>query len=244
MTAAPGCPAADIDPIDKVCKWDALPYTGQTTNNKRQAVVSSTHFRIGWSINANFEITASGCRDTTTSSHRSAPTTAAPPPLPASGTTCIDKKMVGPFSYPEAAGRPPMQSVPVPVEIRARLMDTGNGFNFNRTDSNQSRAMLALDGTSGDWDWKSASATWSRAPPRPPAPSAPRATPTRSSTDLQVRPAERSSPAGIDVPGPYHQRQVEDHVLRRHHVGRSRATAGRSAERRSRHRHPSRTPTG
>ncbi len=36
------------------------------------------------------------------------------------------------------------------------MMDTGNGFNFNRTESDQSRAMLALDGTIGSWDWKSA----------------------------------------------------------------------------------------
>ena len=40
-----------IDPVDKLCKWDALPYNGLTTNNKRHAIASNTHFKIGSAIN-------------------------------------------------------------------------------------------------------------------------------------------------------------------------------------------------
>lgn len=50
----------------------------------------------------------------------------------------------------------PSNPYSTPVEYRARLMDTGNGFNFNRTESQQSRVMLALTGTLGNYDWKSA----------------------------------------------------------------------------------------
>nr|AGU11964.1 TonB-dependent Receptor Plug Domain [uncultured organism] len=152
---APGCPADAIDPNDKLCKWDALPYTGQTTDSKRHAIVSSTHFRIGKDINANFEITKSGA----TNEYIVAPFS-----TQNGGTTTsssvwynvIAGKMVGPFSYPKIPANNPVNTTGAAVELRARLMDTGNGFNFNRTDSEQSRVMLALDGTYMGWDWKSA----------------------------------------------------------------------------------------
>ena len=155
VTAAPGCPTGDIDPVDKVCKWDALPYAGQTTSNERWAVVSNTHFKIGSSVDAQFEITASGSKTDYI---------VAPFSSNNGGTTsstsvwynAIDGKMVGPFSYPKLPVGHPSNPYTVPTEIRARLMDTGNGFNFNNTDANQSRAMLSLTGTLGNYDWKSA----------------------------------------------------------------------------------------
>jgi iron complex outermembrane receptor protein len=155
IVAAPGCPAAAIDPSDKLCKWDALPYTGQTTDNKRHALLSSTHFRIGKSIDANFEISSSGG----TTDYILAPFS-----TQNGGTTSTSSiwynvygnKMVGPFSYPKLPVGHPMNPYNVPVEYRARLMDTGDGFNFSRTNSNQSRVMLALNGTIGSYDWKSA----------------------------------------------------------------------------------------
>lgn len=149
------CPPDAIDPTDKLCKWDALPYTGQTTNNNRHAIVSSTHFRIGKDINANLEITKSGA----TNEYILAPFS-----TQNGGTTSSTSvwynvnagKMVGPFSYPKLPVGNNGNTTAAAVELRARLMDTGNGFNFNRTDSEQSRVMLALDGTFMGWDWKSA----------------------------------------------------------------------------------------
>jgi iron complex outermembrane receptor protein len=155
IVAAPGCPTADIDPTDKLCKWDVLPYTGQTTNNKRHAIVSSTHFRIGQKINANFEITTAGA----TNEYIVAPFSVSNGSTTASSSVwynVLGGKMVGPFSYPKLPVGHPMNPYAVPVEYRARMMDTGNGFNFNSTESEQSRVMLALDGTIGNFDWKSA----------------------------------------------------------------------------------------
>src|SRR6185369_7450107 len=68
----------------------------------------------------------------------------------------IDGKMVGPFSYPKLPVGHAYNPYATPTEIRARLLDTGDGFNFNRTDSNQNRVMLRLEGSLGDYDWKSA----------------------------------------------------------------------------------------
>lgn len=155
IVAAPGCPAADIDPTDKQCKWDILPYSGLTTNNKRWAAVSNTHFRIGQSIDANFEITAAGARN----DYIVAPLNASNGNATSSTSiwyNVIDGKMVGPFSYPKVPVGNPANPYTTPVEYRVRLMDTGNGFNFNSTDSSQQRIMLALTGQLGSWDWKSA----------------------------------------------------------------------------------------
>ena len=155
IVAAPGCPADAIDPADGLCKWDVLPYSGLTTNNKRHAIASNTHFKIGSAINANFELTQAGA----TSDYIVAPFSVSN----GSTTTATSVwynvnagKMVGPFSYPKLPVGHPNNPYTVPTEYRARLMDTGNGFNFNRTESDQWRAMLALDGTIGSWDWKSA----------------------------------------------------------------------------------------
>jgi iron complex outermembrane receptor protein len=155
IVAAPGCPANSIDPVDKQCKWDVLPYTGLTTNNKRWAVVSNTHFRIGSSIDANFEITTAGA----TNSYLVAPLNASNGSATSSASIWYDVlggKMVGPFSYPKLPVGHPSNPYATPVELRSRLMDTGNGFNFNSTESKQSRVMLALTGTLGNYDWKSA----------------------------------------------------------------------------------------
>jgi iron complex outermembrane receptor protein len=155
IVAAPGCPPANIDPVDKQCKWDVLPYTGLTTDNKRWAVASNTHFRIGSSIDANFEITAAGA----TNAYIVAPLNASNGSATSSSSiwyNVIDGKMVGPFSYPKLPVGHPSNPYNTTVEYRARLMDTGNGFNFNSTDSSQSRVMLALTGTLGSFDWKSA----------------------------------------------------------------------------------------
>jgi iron complex outermembrane receptor protein len=155
IVAAPGCPASNIDPVDKQCKLDVLPYTGLTTDNKRWAVASNTHFRIGSSIDANFEITSAGA----TNSYLVAPLNASNGSATSSSSIWYDvlgNKMVGPFSYPKLPVGHPNNPYTVPVEYRARLMDTGNGFNFNRTESQQSRVMLALTGTLGTYDWKSA----------------------------------------------------------------------------------------
>ena len=155
IVAAPGCPAGNIDPVDKQCKWDVLPYSGLTTDNKRWAVASNTHFRLGSSIDANFEVTAAGA----TNAYIVAPLNASNGSATSSASIWYDVmggKMVGPFSYPKLPVGHPSNPYSTPVEYRARLMDTGNGFNFNSTDSNQSRVMLALTGTLGDFDWKSA----------------------------------------------------------------------------------------
>jgi iron complex outermembrane receptor protein len=155
IVAAPGCPAGSIDPVDKQCKWDVLPYSGLTTDNQRWAVASNTHFRIGSSVDANFEVTAAGA----TNDYIVAPLNASNGSSTSSSSIWYDVmggKMVGPFSYPKLPVGHPSNPYSTPVEYRARLMDTGNGFNFNTTDSKQSRVMLALTGTLGTYDWKSA----------------------------------------------------------------------------------------
>ena len=155
IVAAPGCPAGALDPADKLCKWDVLPYSGLTTDNKRHALVSSTHFRIGRDVNANLEIMTAG----ETSEYIVAPFNVSNGSATSSTSIWYDVyggKMVGPFAYPKIPVGNPINPYKVPVEYRARMMDTGDGFNFNRTDSDQSRVMLALDGTLGGWDWKSA----------------------------------------------------------------------------------------
>ncbi|WP_229215537.1 TonB-dependent receptor domain-containing protein [Duganella sp. CY15W] len=155
IVAAPGCPAGNVDANDKQCKMDLLPYTGQTTNAKRYAVASNTHFRIGKAIDANFELTyANASNDYIV----------APFGTANGGTTSANNlwynvyggKLVGPFNYPKLPVGHPNNPYSTPVEYRARLMDTGDGFNFNRTESDQYRAMLALTGEIGGFDWKSA----------------------------------------------------------------------------------------
>lgn len=155
IVAAPGCPADAIDPVDKLCKFDALGYAGQTTNNERYALASNTRFMIGKDINANFEVTYANAYNAYI---------VAPFSTNNGGTTTSSSiwynvnagKMVGPFSYPKLPVGHPNNPGKTPLEYRARLMDTGNGFNFNKTNSEQYRAMLSLDGTLGNFDWKSA----------------------------------------------------------------------------------------
>lgn len=152
IVAAPGCPAGDIDPVDKQCKMDILQYGGQTTNNERYAFASNTNFRIGKEINANFELTYATALNSYIVAPSTTPTT--------SGSNIwynvYGGKMVGPFFFPKLPVGHANNPGKTPVEYRARLMDTGNGFNFNKTNSEQYRAMLALDGTIGKFDWKSA----------------------------------------------------------------------------------------
>lgn len=152
IVAAPGCPAGDIDPVDKQCKMDILAYSGQTTNNERYAFASNTHFRIGKEINANFELTYATALNSYIMGPSTTPTT--------SGSSIWYNvnggKMVGPYFFPKLPVGHANNPYKTPVEYRARLMDTGDGFNFNKTNSEQYRAMLALDGTIGKFDWKSA----------------------------------------------------------------------------------------
>lgn len=153
--AAPGCPAGDIDPSDKLCKFDVLPYSGETTNSKRHNIVSNTSFKIGKDTNANFELTWANA----TNSYIVAPLNASNGSATSTSNiwyNAIGKQLVGPFFYPKLPVGHPNNPYTTPVEYRARLMDTGNGFNFNSTDSSQYRAMLALDGNIGSYDWKSA----------------------------------------------------------------------------------------
>ena len=152
IVAAPGCPAEDIDPTDKLCKFDVLPYTGLTTNNKRHAIASNTHFRIGKDIDANLEITTAGA----TSDYIVAPFALQPTSSSSIWYNVREGKMVGPFFYPKLPVGHPNNPYSTATEFRTRLMDTGNGFNFNRTESDQSRVMLALTGTVGNFDWRSA----------------------------------------------------------------------------------------
>lgn len=152
IVAAPGCPAESIDPVTKLCMYDILKFDGQTTNSERFAVASNTNFRIGNNINANFEATYAKAKNSYI---------VAPFNTPATSGSSIwynvnQGKMVGPFSYPKLPVGHPYNPYNSPTEIRARLADTGNGFNFNSTDSEQYRLMLALDGTIGKYDWKSA----------------------------------------------------------------------------------------
>lgn len=155
IVAAPGCPPDAIDPKDKLCKMDILPYTGLTTDAKRYAVASNTHFRIGKNVDANFEITTAGASN----DYIVAPFNVSNGSTTSTSTTWYDAlngKMVGPFFYPKLPVGHASNPYTVPVEYRARMMDTGNGFNFNRTESDQSRVMLSLTGDVGGFDWKSA----------------------------------------------------------------------------------------
>ena len=155
IVAAKGCPADQIDPADKLCKYDALPYAGLATNAKRYAAVSNTHFKLGANIDANFEITNAGA----TNDYIVAPLSVSNGSTTAATSiwyNAVGGKMVGPFSYPKLPVGNNGNPYTFPVEYRARLLDTGDGFNFNRTESDQTRAMLALTGTVGDFDWKSA----------------------------------------------------------------------------------------
>lgn len=148
---APGCPATSIDPRDGLCKYDILNDTGLTTNAKRYAVASNTHFRIGKDIDANFEIThASASNDYIVAPFAVQPTTAS-----STWYNALEGKMVGPFFYPKLPANNPANTTGAPVEFRARFMDTGDGFNFNRTESKQSRVMLSLTGEVKGFDWKS-----------------------------------------------------------------------------------------
>ena len=160
IVAAPGCPAGDIDPADKLCKMDVLQYSGLTTDNKRNAVVSNTSFRIGNDIDAAVEITYADA----TSDYIVAPFSVSNQSATSSSSiwyNVIGGKMVGPYSYPKLPVGHPNNPYSVPVEYRARMMDTGNGFNFNTTDTKQSRVMLTLNGNYAGWDWKSA-AGWAK----------------------------------------------------------------------------------
>ncbi|WP_229425460.1 MULTISPECIES: TonB-dependent receptor domain-containing protein [unclassified Massilia] len=155
IVGAPGCPPENIDPTDKLCKWDVLPYTGITTDNKRHAIASMTHFRIGSVADATFEITTAG----TETDYIVAPFSVSNQTATSATSIWYDVyggKMVGPFSYPKLPVGHPMNPYNVPTEYRARMMDTGNGFNFNRTEADQSRVMLSLQGTIGTYDWRSA----------------------------------------------------------------------------------------
>lgn len=155
LRPAGNCPAADIDAKDGACKWDVLPYSGQTTDNKRWAVLSNTHFRIGSDIDANFEITAAGAETDyiVAPFHTSAGN---PTSQPFVWYDAVGGKMVGPYNYPKLPVGHPYNTNAVATELRARLMDTGNGFNFNKTNSEQNRIMLRLAGNVGNFDWKSA----------------------------------------------------------------------------------------
>ncbi|MFC5513922.1 TonB-dependent receptor plug domain-containing protein [Massilia jejuensis] len=157
IVAAPGCPAGDIDPIDKLCKYDILPLTGLTTDNKRHAIASVTNFKIGKSIDATFEITHAGAE----SDYIVAPFALQPTTTSSTWYDVYGGKMVGPFFYPKLPVGHPNNPYSTPTEFRTRLMDTGNGFNFNRTESDQQRVMLALTGTVAGYDWRSA-AGWMR----------------------------------------------------------------------------------
>ncbi|MYM72644.1 TonB-dependent receptor [Duganella sp. FT134W] len=150
--AAPGCPADAIDPKDKLCKYNVLPGTGLTTNAKRYALASNTHFRIGKSIDANLEITNAAASN----DYIVAPFAVQPTTSPNTWYNAIGGKIVGPYYYPKLPVGHPNNPYTVPVEFRARFADTGNGFNFNRTESEQSRVMLSLNGDVAGWDWKSA----------------------------------------------------------------------------------------
>ena len=155
IVAAPGCPAADIDPTDKQCKYDALSDTGDVTASKRWAMASNTSFRIGRDIDANFEITAAGA----TTDYLLAAFTSPSTTSSSLWYDMLNKQSVGPFFYPKLPVGHASNPYSVPVEYRARLMDTGDGFNFNTTKSQQWRAMLALNGALGSYDWKAAVGT-------------------------------------------------------------------------------------
>ncbi len=152
IVRAPGCPAESIDPADGLCKFDINPYTGLTTDNKRHAIASNTHFRIGKDIDANLEITTAGA----TSDYIVAPFALQPTTSSSIWYNVRENRMVGPFFYPKLPVGHPNNPYNVDTEFRTRLMDTGNGFNFNRTESDQHRIMLTLSGSVGEWDWNAA----------------------------------------------------------------------------------------
>ncbi len=91
LIAAPGCPAEALDPADGVCKYDILPYSGSTTDNERWSLTSNTRFRIGQSINAAFEITASGNK----TDYIVAPQTTQPTSSPSLWYNAVSGKLVG-----------------------------------------------------------------------------------------------------------------------------------------------------
>ena len=158
--AAPGCPAGDIDASDKLCKMDILPFSGLTTDNKRHAILSNTSFRIGQSIDANLEVSYAGAE----SDYIVTPFNMSNGSTTSSSSiwyNVLGGKMVGPFSYPKLPVGHPKNPYNYPVEYRARLMDTGEGFNFNTTESDQSRVMLSLTGTVMSYDWRAA-AGWAK----------------------------------------------------------------------------------
>lgn len=155
IVAAPGCPAEAIDPSDKLCKWDVLPYTGLNTDSKRHAIASVTNFKIGSDIEANLELTNARA----TNDYIVAPFSTSNGSATSTGNIWYDVyggRMVGPYYYPKLPVGHPNNPYDAPVEYRARLMDTGDGFNFNSTESEQSRVMLSLNGTLGKFDWRSA----------------------------------------------------------------------------------------
>lgn len=152
IVAAPGCPADAIDPVDKQCKFDALATDGAATGSKRWSLASNTHFRIGKAIDANFELTAAGATtDYLLGAFTTNTTTSA-----AYWYDMYGGNLIGPFYYPKLPVGHPNNPYSTPTEFRARLADTGDGFNFNRTTSQQYRAMLSLTGDIGSWEWKSA----------------------------------------------------------------------------------------
>lgn len=150
--AAPGCPAGDIDPKDKLCKYDLLPETGLTTDNKRSAITSVTSFRIGQNIDASLELMYADA----TNDYIVTPLAVQPTTSSSIWYNVNAGKVVGPYFYPKLPVGHPKNPYNYPVEYRARMLDTGNGFNFNSTDSEQSRVMLTLNGSYAGWDWKSA----------------------------------------------------------------------------------------
>jgi iron complex outermembrane receptor protein len=152
IVAAPGCPAANIDPVDKQCKMDILQYDGVSTGNTRYAVASNTRFKIGAGIDANVELTYASANN----AYILAPFTVAAPTTSRIWYNINAGQMVGPFFYPRLPVGHPNNPTTKPLEFRARMMDTGDGFNFNSTDSDQFRALINLQGSVGAFDWKSA----------------------------------------------------------------------------------------
>jgi iron complex outermembrane receptor protein len=155
IVATPDCPSGMIDAVDKQCKFDVLGLTGQATKGERYALASNTRFKLGANIDANFELTYATSYDSyiqpplSTSSERSTTTKVI-------WYDVNGGKMVGPYTYPRLPVGHPYNPYKTPVELRARFMDTGDGFNSNTTRSDQYRAMFTLDGSVGKFDWKSA----------------------------------------------------------------------------------------
>ena len=152
IVAAPGCPPADIDPVDKLCKFEILHFDNRNTDNERYALASNTNFKIGQNINANVELTYAAAYNR----YIVAPFLAQPTSGANIWVNVNAGKLVGPYRYPKLPVGHPKNPYAFPVEYRARFLDTGDGFNFNKTNSDQYRAMLTLDGTVGQFDWKAA----------------------------------------------------------------------------------------